>query len=266
MVVNFSPSNCSGLPTGASCSFNPISLNFDGVDSVSTVVTISTLANMTVPSTPQTITITPSNSPKTPVTVSLAVAATNQTFTITSTGATFSVAAGATASVPITLTGTGSPISFVNATSASTALPVTYSCLQSSIPSEATCTFSPSSGNAVSRTSLTLSIATTAPTAQLRRPLERGNRMFYALLLPGLFGIVFGAASRNRSARLLGLIVVLGFSTLGLGSCGSSNSSSGGQSSPGTPAGSYTVVVNATTAGPNALTATPLKITLTVTN
>jgi hypothetical protein len=266
MVVNFSPSNCSGLPTGASCSFNPISLNFDGVDSVSTAVTISTLANMTVPSTPQTITITPSNSPKTPVTVSLAVAATNQTFTITSTGATFSVAAGATASVPITLTGTGSPISFVNATSASTALPVTYSCLQSSIPSEATCTFSPSSGNAVSRTSLTLSIATTAPTAQLRRPLERGNRMFYALLLPGLFGIVFGAASRNRSARLLGLIVVLGFSTLGLGSCGSSNSSSGGQSSPGTPAGSYTVVVNATTAGPNALTATPLKITLTVTN
>jgi len=267
MVVNFSPSNCSGLPTGASCSFNPISLNFDGVDSVSTVVTISTLANMTVPSTPQTITITPTNSPKTSATVSLTVAATNQTFAIKSTGATFSVAAGATASVPITLNGTGSPISFVNTTSNSTALPVTYSCLQSSIPSAATCRFSPNSGNAVSATSLTLSIATTAPTAQLLRPpLESGSRIFYALLLPGLFGIVFGAVSRKRSARLLGLIVVLGFSTLGLGSCGSSNGSSGGQSNPGTPAGSYTVVVNATTAGPNALTATPLKITLTVTN
>jgi hypothetical protein len=84
--------------------------------------------------------------------------------------------------------------------------------------------------------------------------------------LPGLFGIAFGARARNRGARLLGLIVVLGFSTLGLGSCGSSNSSSGGQSNPGTPAGSYTVIVNATTAGPNALTATPLKITLNVTN
>ncbi|HKN17052.1 MAG TPA: S53 family peptidase [Candidatus Sulfotelmatobacter sp.] len=266
MVVNFSPSNCSGLPTGASCSFNPISVNFDGVDSVSTVVTISTLANMTVPTSAQTITITPTNSPKTPATVSLTVGATNQSFSMASTGATFSVAAGATASVPITVSGTGSPLSFVNSSSNTTVLPVTYTCLQSSIPSEATCTFSPGVGSAVSATSITLSIATAAPTAQLRSPLGRSSRIFYALLLPGLFGIVFGARSRNRSARLLGLIVVLGLSTLGLGSCGSSNGSSGGQKNPGTPAGSYTIVVNATTAGPNALTATPLKITLNVTN
>ncbi|MGA8441021.1 MAG: protease pro-enzyme activation domain-containing protein [Candidatus Sulfotelmatobacter sp.] len=266
MVVNFSPSNCAGLPTGASCSFNPISVNFDGVDSVSTVVTISTLANMTVPTSAQTITITPTNSPNTPTTVSLTVAATNQSFSIASTGATFSVAAGATASVPITVSGTGSPLSFVSTSSNTTALPVTYTCLQSSIPSEATCTFSPGLGSAVSATSLTLSIATTAPTAELRSPLGHGSHIFYALLLPGLFGIVFGARSRNRGARLLGLLLVLGFSTLGLGSCGSSNSSSGGQSNPGTPAGSYTVVVNAATLGPNTLTATPLKITLKVTN
>jgi hypothetical protein len=265
-VVNFSPSNCAGLPTGASCSFNPISVNFDGVDSVSTVVTISTRANMTIPSAAQTITITPTNSPNTSTTVSLTITATNQSFSMASTGATFSVAAGATASVPITVSGTGSPLSFVNTSSNTTALPVSYSCLQSSIPSEATCSFSPSDGNAVSATTLTLFIATTAPTAQLRSPLGRSSRVFYALLLPGLFGIVLGARSRNRGARLLGLIVVLGFSTLGLGSCGSSNSSSGGQSNPGTPAGTYTVVVNATTAGPNALTATPLKITLNVTN
>ncbi len=263
MVVNFSPSNCSGLPTGASCSFNPISVNFDGVDQVSTVVTISTLANMTVPTSPQTITITPTNSPKTSATVSLTVGATNQSFSIASTGATFSVAAGATASVPITVTGTNG---FVNTSTNATALPVTYTCLQSSIPSEASCLFSPTGGSAVSGTSLTLSIMTAAPVSQLRSPRGRGSRIFYALLLPGLFGIVFGARSRNRGARLLGLIVVLGFSTLGLGSCGSSNGSSGGQSNPGTPAGSYTIVVNATTAGPNALTATPLKIALTVTN
>jgi subtilase family serine protease len=263
MVVNFSPSNCAGLPTGASCSFNPISVNFDGVDSVSTVVTISTLANMTVPSGAQTITIRPTRSPFTPATVGLTLGATNQSFTMASTGATFSVAAGATASVPITVTGTNG---FVNTSSNTTALPVTYTCQQSSIPSEAICTFSPSSGNAVSGTSLTLSIQTTAPTAQLRSPLGHGSRIFFALLLPGLFGIAFGARSRNRGARLLGLIVVLSFSTLGLGSCGSSNGSSGGQSNPGTPAGSYTVIVNAATAGPNALTATPLKITLNVTN
>ena len=203
--------------------------------------------------------------------VSLPVTTTNQSYVITSTGATFSVAAGATASIPITVSapitgGANSPISFVNTSSNTTVLPVTYTCLQSSIPSEASCAFSPSGGNAVSGTSLTLNILTTAPTAQLHPPLGPGSRIFYALLLPGLFGIVFGARSRNRNARLLGLIVVLGFSTLGLGSCGSSNGSSGGQKNPGTPAGSYTIVVNATTAGPTALAATPLKITLTVTN
>ena len=41
-----------------------------------------------------------------------------------------------------------------------------------------------------------------------------GSNIFYALLLPGLFGIVFAAGSRTRTARLLSLIVVLGFSTL----------------------------------------------------
>jgi subtilase family serine protease len=268
LVVNFSPSNCAGLPTGASCSFNPISVNFDGVDPVSTVVTISTLANMTVPSSAQTITVRPTNSRFTPATVSLSVAATNQTFSIASPGAaTYSVHAGQTAPVMITVSGTGSPLSFVNTSSNTTALPVTYTCLQSSIPSEASCAFSPNGGSAVSGTAVTLNIATAAPTTgQLGSPLVHGSRIFYALLLPGLFGIVFGARSRRRGARLLGLIVVLGFSTLGLGSCGSSNGSSGGQSNPGTPAGTYTVVVNATTAGPNALTATPLKITLTVTN
>jgi hypothetical protein len=225
---------------------------------------------MTLPTGAQTITVTGAESGtgghSHTAPVSLTITATNQTFGMASTGATFSVAAGATASVPITVSGTGSPLSFVSTSSNTTVLPVTYSCQQSSIPSAATCTFSPSSGNAVSGTALALSIQTTAPTAQLRSPLGRGSRIFYALLLPGLFGIAFGARTRNCGARLLGLIVVLGFSTLGLGSCGSSNGSSGGQSNPGTPAGSYTVIVNATTAGPNALTATPLKITLNVTN
>ena len=50
--------------------------------------------------------------------------------------------------------------------------------------------------------------------------------------------------------RLLGLIVVLGFSTLWLGSCGGSGG--GGNTvppNPGTPAGTYTVTINATTGG-----------------
>jgi len=55
--------------------------------------------------------------------------------------------------------------------------------------------------------------------------------------------------------------VVLGFSTLWLASCGGSNSSS--NSNPGTPKGTYPVVVNATTGGGNPISNT-LSIQLTV--
>ncbi|MFZ3368871.1 MAG: hypothetical protein WA239_17300, partial [Candidatus Sulfotelmatobacter sp.] len=266
LTINFSnTSGCGGLPTYGTCTFNPTSVN--GASTQTVQLTIFTPANMAtgtlVISVSGTASGTSSGSATTPV--SLPVTTTNQTFTIASTGATFSVPPGATASVPITVTapvtsvGANSPISFV--TNNTTALPVTYTCLQSSIPSEVQCRFSPSSGNSVSSTSLTLNIVTTAPTSQLRPPLGHGSRIFYALLLPGLFGIVFAVGSRTRSARLLGLIVVLGVSTLGLGSCGGGSGNS--QSNPGTPAGTYSVVVNATTAGPNVLAGT-FTVSLTV--
>ncbi|MFZ0197979.1 MAG: protease pro-enzyme activation domain-containing protein [Candidatus Sulfotelmatobacter sp.] len=265
MTVNFAPSNCTGLPTGASCSFNPTSVYFDGTSAPPVTLTISTLAN--TPLGTETVTITPTNSPSTTATVSLTVTATNQTFAIavSNNTATFSVAAGATASVPITVTGTNGFI--LTSPPNTTALAITYTCLQSSIPSEVTPVFSPGEGNSISNTSLTLSLYTTAPTSQLRPLLGPSNRIFYALLLPGLFGIVLASGSPGRrGVRLLSLIVVLGFSTMWLGSCSSSGGSNGGQSNPGTPAGTYSIVVNATTAGPNALTATPLKINLVVTN
>jgi hypothetical protein len=255
-VVNFSPSSCTGLPAGASCSFSPSTVNFDGTDPATTTLTILTSAIMAVPSSAQTITITPTNSAQTTTTVSLNITATNQTFTIATTNSTFSVNAGATALIPITVTGTNG---FINGTA--TVLPITYTCTQSSLPSEASCSFSPTGGNAVSATSISLSIVTTPPTSQLRPPFGHGSRIFYALLLPGMFGIVFAGGSRMRGARLLSLIVILGFSTLWLGACGGSSNSS--QKNPGTPAGSYSVVVNATTAGPNALTAT-MTVNLTV--
>jgi hypothetical protein len=97
----------------------------------------------------------------------------------------------------------------------------------------------------------------------LRPPLGRGTRIFYALLLPGLFGIVFAAGSRTRAMRLLSLIVVLGFSTLWLGACGG-GSSGNGTKNPGTTPGTYTVTISGTTGGANAITAPPLTITLNV--
>jgi subtilase family serine protease len=262
MVVNFSPSSCSGLPTGAACSFNPAAVTFDGVDNAMTVLTISTLANMTLPSGAQTITITPTNSVNTSTTVSLTVAATTESYTIAPTGgtSTFSVNAGGIASIPITLNSTTGFI-LGSGNTATTALPLSYTC--TGFPAESTCTFSPSSGSQVSATSLTMSVATTAPVTQLRSPFGHGSGVFYALLLPGMFGIVLVGGTRTRAARLLGLIVMLGFSTLWLGSCGGNSSSN--QKNPGTPAGTYPIVVNATTGGTNPITGT-FTVNVTVTN
>ena len=266
MVVNFSPSSCTGLPVGATCKFSEPSVNFDGVDPATITVTISTQANMAIPSSAQTISITPTNSSNTTATVSLTITKTTETFTIGSTVTNFQESAGATATVSITVS---SMTGFVlgTGTSATTALPLTYSCTGIPTGAEITCAFSPTNGQAVSATTVTLNITTTAPVTQLRPPLGGGSRIFYAFLLPGLFGVVFAAGSRTCGARLLGLIVVLGVSTLWLGACGGSNSS---QNNPGTPAGTYSVAVNATTTntptGGTALTTTPLTITLTVSN
>src|SRR5271156_4264598 len=213
-----------GLPAGASCSFSPSSVAISSTSAQTVQLTIATAANMApvqAPGASVSVTATTGSS-QISIPVTLTVGATTESFTIGSTATTYSVAPGATAQVPITVSNTGSP-SFINAGSSTTVLPVTYTCLQSSIPSEASCPFTPGSGNAISKTSVTLNIATTAPTAQLRPPSGRGSRIFYALLLPGLFGIVFAAGSRTRSARLLGLVIVLGFSTLWLGSCRRSN-------------------------------------------
>jgi hypothetical protein len=86
----------------------------------------------------------------------------------------------------------------------------------------------------------------------MQRPFDRGGRIFYAALLPGMLGIVLTFGSRKRSSsargmRMLGLIMVLGFSTLWLGSCGGSNNSS--NNNQGTPAGSYTITVAGTSGG-----------------
>jgi len=108
---------------------------------------------------------------------------------------------------------------------------------------------------------VSFNITTTAPTVGSLRPSDRGTRIFYAALLPGLLGIVFTAGSRRgslRGIRFLGLIVFLGFSTLWLASCGgSSNTNATG----GTTKGNYTITVRGTS---GALTSQPATFQLVV--
>jgi hypothetical protein len=231
-----------GLPSGATCVFTTL-------NATSSSLVIQTSANMAAASNIAVTVKGTSGAVSSTTTVNLTITATTMSFSLNSslTG-TLSVAQGATTSaVNLTVTSTSSPSFIVTSgTSTSTALPVSYSC--SGLPSESTCNFSP--GSPSSSTSVSFTIKTTAPTAELRRPLDRGARIFYAVLLPGLFGIMFTVGSRKRSLRgmrLLGLMVVLGFSTMWLSSC--SNSSGSGNSNPGTPKGTSTVTLNATTGG-----------------
>jgi subtilase family serine protease len=254
-VVNFSSSSCSGLPSGATCSFNPVSVPFDGTDPVTTVVTITTPPTMAAVSA-QTITISAVNYPETTTTVSLTVTATTESFTIAPTnGTTFTTTAGGTQQVQIAVTSASSPSFIVGSgAGATTAVQVTYTCTGSPnlATAEITCT-APNNGQPTNATAVTVTLQTTGATTQLRRPFG-GSRLVYAFLLPGLFGIFFAAGPRRRGVRLLSMIVVLGCCTLGVGSCGG-NSGGGGVSNPGTPAGNYTVTINATTGGAVPLTA-----------
>jgi subtilase family serine protease len=276
------PGSCSaGLPAGMLCSFNPASVTLDGnpAHTMNVTVTISSAANMALPASASAITVTGTASgtggESHTANVNLTVTATNQSFTLGDNNiVTFPVTVGGTVPVTITVAGAGSPISFVGST---TALPLTYTCAGTSATgvslatAEISCQVSPGNGQPTSATSVTVTFVTTAKTTQLM-PVG-GRRIFYALLLPGLFGIFFLSgcgSSRPRwyarsGLRLLSLIVVLGCSTLWLGACGGGGSSST-PPNPGTPTGMYSVTITATTGAPTggtALTAT-LPITLNV--
>ena len=248
-TVNFS---CTGLPAGATCSFSPTTVTGSGT----TTMTIATLPDMAAGTTSATVKAA-SGAESATTTVSLVVTATAEAFSLTSTvsGGTVTVAQGQTSGA-IDLTVTSSSGFIVTAgSSQSTVVPVTYSC--TGLPSEATCNFSPS--NTSSATSITLTVKTTGPTAELRQPIDRGMHIFYAMLLPGLFGIVVMVGGRKRSVgamRVLGLLLLLGVSTAWMASCGGSSNSS--SKDPGTPKGTYTVTVNAATTGASPVTASPV--------
>lgn len=172
-------------------------------------------------------------------------------------GGTVEVRQGQVAS-PVNLTVTSTD-GFVVVTggNSSTIQPLSYTC--SGLPAAAQCTFSPASTS--SQTALSLSIST-SPTIGALRHAGSANRMFFAVLLPGLLGLVLTLGSLQRAARgirLLSWFLVLGVATLSLNSCAGSN----GMTSPGTPRGSYPITVNATTGG-NAPIASSLSFTLAV--
>ncbi|HWW13987.1 MAG TPA: protease pro-enzyme activation domain-containing protein [Candidatus Dormibacteraeota bacterium] len=262
------PESCSaGLPAGALCSFNPISVTLDGIHSQNVTMTVTTAANMALPSGMQAITVTGTASgtggASHSTSANLTITATNQSFTLTTTAATFQVAVGSQVPVNVTVANPnadgGSPLPFVGAT---TALPLTYTCGGLSASLEISCQVSPGNGQPTNAIAVTVTLVTTPKTTGRLEPLG-GSRIFYTLLLPGLFGVCFLAGSRRRGVRLLTLIVVLGFSTLWLGACGGSNGNTS-QPNPGTPPGTYPLTINATTGAPTGGTALTFSLPITL--
>jgi hypothetical protein len=226
--------DCSGLPSGASCTFTPNNTNQTTI-----ALSIATSASTGANSTPITITASTggTSSSISEIQITLTVTGT-PAFTLAPSVPTVSVTAGQSGSANITVT----PVNGFNQA-------LTYSC--SGLPTLSSCNFTP---NNTAQTTVGLSVATTAPTtARLVRPFG-GLGIFYAALLPGL-GILLSSSSRRRRG-ILGLILTLGFLTLclGCGGGGAGSTGGGGTTKPGTPAGSYTVTVNATTGGTSAMT------------
>lgn len=139
---------------------------------------------------------------------------------------------------------------------------VTFTC--SGLPAESSCTFNPASvspsGGPVNTA---ITVSTTAPTARMSHPLKDRSGIFYAMLLPGFFGVVLISSPRRRQgARWLFLAMLLCATTLWLPACGGGSSGSQKTSDPGTPVGAKTVTVTATTSGSSQLSH---KVTFTLT-
>jgi hypothetical protein len=232
-----------GLPSGASCAFNPPSPTPAANGTITSALTITT-ANTTPPGS-YTITITGTSGTLFHNYPSLALSVADFKISAPSTTSPASISAGQSATATIT----GSSLyGFAGA--------VALTCSVSPAPSLApTCSLNPASisPSASSGTS-TLTVNTTGPTASLTRPVLRHDlRPLYALLLPisgcAFLGIGLAAGGLRRR-RLWGFLLagLLAASLTFQVACGggTSSSSGGGGGTPGTPAGTYTVTVTGT--------------------
>ena len=254
-TVTFS---CPSSPTGVTCTASPVTGG-----SGTTTLTIATQANIAANVDTLTVTGT-SGTASSSTSVAFTITATTQSFTLVSnpTIGTLSVRHGSRVPIDLVVTSNNG---FVTSTGGNSqaVLPLSYSC--SGLPSQANCLFNPNSPTAAGTVSLT--ITTIAPTVGRLQPFIDGSQpIFYAALVPGLFGLILVSGTRRRLLRglpVFGLVAVLGFLTLWLGSCGRSNNSS--NSNPGTPAGNYPITVNATTGGAKPI-ANSFSFILNVTN
>jgi len=125
--------------------------------------------------------------------------------------------------------------------------PITFTCTGS--PSESTCTAATVTSDGTNPVNATVNITTKAPSGMMMmsRNSSRIPGPLYALLLPGIFGVVSlgGRKSKKRFAAL-GLLLLLAMVAL-MPACGGGGGSS--NNDPGTPTGNFNLSVTASGAG-----------------
>jgi hypothetical protein len=165
-------------------------------------------------------------------------------FTLGASPASLSITSGQTGTTTLSVTPSGG---FVQ--------PVTFAC--SGLPSEATCTFAPATVTpGASAVTTTLTISTTAAQASVLRSGVTGLLALGSVLLL----VMPGTRRLARWSRWFGLAVVLslggafmgcGGGNSGSGTSGSSGSGGSTTSNPGTPSGTSTVTITATSGSIN---------------
>lgn len=217
-----------GLPSGASCSFVPPSVT-PGSAPVSSNLTISTSA------------VTPAGISNVTITGTSGSLSHNTTLNLTTQD--FGVSASALSPASVSKGGSAtSTITIAPLNGFSGSVSLACSSVTGGGTPTPTCSFNPNSVATGSGTS-TLTVSTTAAHASLT---SSSRAIFFAMLLP-MGGIaVLGAGSRRKNllGLLLACLIVSGL--IFLAACGGGSSSSGGGGQPGTPAGTYTVTVSAT--------------------
>jgi hypothetical protein len=219
--------SCSGLPTGATCSFNPASVT-PGTSVASSTLTVTT--STATPMATDTLTITGTSGALVHSnTVALVVSGVSD-FSIAVSPPTATVNAGQSASHTVTVQSQGGFSSQVS-----------LSC--SGLPSKATCSFSTVAVAGGSGTS-TLTITNLRPTFDF---LKLPPLYAIGLSMPGLALIGAGLSpSRKRvRAKVLLCLLLLGLIFVQVRCGGSSNPPTNG-GTPGTPAGTYTIAITGT--------------------
>jgi hypothetical protein len=224
-----------GLPSGVTCSFVPPSV-IPGSAPATSTLTIATSATTPVGTSNVTVTGTSGSvSHDTSVSLTVNLVRPPPDFTIAASALSpASVAAGGSATSTITI----APVNGFNGA-------VSLSCgITPSVTRAPVCSFDPSSVANGSGTS-TLTVSTTAATSASLAPQSEG--VFYAIWLPigglALLGAGFISGWKKLFGLFLACLMLSGL--IFLAACGGGSSSSGG-GQPGTPAGTYTVTVSAT--------------------